>query len=594
MMVNRVALKSGVVTLPLALLAALTFMPTAQASDLFKAPIETSGDVGYSYRSLTSSQTGDSTSHQGRVSIKARTWLWEPWMATVDLGLRGTFDKSEMQRSGASSENTATIKTGDLGLGILPQSRTPLQATYRASDSRVEYISSDNPLTGLGGREYSTERLEIRQRYFTESGHRLQAYYDINHWDSGTDSYDDWLLGADMSVRLPQQTLTAKASFQDSDYSVLSQNTQTQVLNVDHFYYPGRALRIDSMASVYSYERTSQQPLNSTNLADSSTDLSQLSSFVFWRPEDRPLSVSGGVRLYDLEGVTSGNNVAVQNMSSTAGLFYQWNKNLRLDANMDFSNSDNDGNQITAFRQRVGALYQSDIYPVLAGATWQWYTSSAVQYRDADSDLSGTATVSAGHDTQKIWMPSQSVSWRFSFSQSGSGNRLSDNGVDSDTTQINHSTSLSWDRHGSSGSAMAQVTLADSRQSGDSENNQQFANFQLMGNLNIDRLQTLNGNLTMQNVRRDFNGSGNSDTVSTATGQISYNHLRVMGVPQLRFMSDLRLSKAVSDEWVNRGEWENRLDWAIGLLDVRASWRRTVLISDNDFDLVYIQVSRRF
>jgi len=577
-----------------AMLAALLMVPAAQAVELFKAPVETSGDIGYSYRTLISGQVGDSTSHQGRVSVKARTWLWQPWLATVDLGFRGTYDKSSTEHSGGSTDNTATIKTGDLNLGILPQSRTPLQVTFRASDSRVETLSGDNPLTGLGGREYSTRRLAVKQRYFTESGHRLQAYYDNNHWKSGNDTYDDWLLGADMSVRLPRQTLTAKASFQDSDYSVLSQNTRTRVLNVDHFYYPGRALRIDSMASLYNYERTSQQPLNSTNQPDSTTDLSQLSSFVFWRPEDRPLSVSGGVRFYDLDGMTSGNSVAVKNMSATAGMLYQWNKNLRLDANLDFSNVDGESGTINTSRERAGALYQSDIHELLAGATWQWYSSAEAQLRDADSDRSGTANVSLGHDIQKMWIPSRNETWRFSISQSGSGNRLRDNGTDSDTTQINHSTSLSWDRHNSSGMTMAQLTLADSRQSGAADTNQQFVNFQLLRNQNIDRLQTLNGNLTVQSVHRDFNGPGNNDTVTTATGQINYNHSRIMGVPRLRFVSDLRLSKADSDEWVNRGEWENRLDYTIGLLDARFSWRKTVLISDNDFDLVYFQVTRRF
>ena len=594
MMANRVVLYTGLMILLQAMLAALLVIPVAQAAEPSGAPLETSGDIGYSFRSLISDQVGDSHSHQGRVSFKLRTWLWQPWMATVDLGVRGTVDLSATEHAGTSTDNTATIKTGDLNLGILPQSRTPLQLTLRASDSRVETISGDNPLTGIGGREYSTRRLGLRQRYFTESGHRLQAYYDNNHWQSGNDTYDDWLVGADMSVRLRRQTLTAKASFQDSDYSVASQNTRTQVLNVDHFYYPGRALRIDSMASLYNNERKSQQPLYSTNQPDSTTDLSQLSSFVFWRPEDRPLSLSGGVRLYDLDGTTSGNSVAVKNMSATAGMLYQWTKNLRFDANMDFTSSDGESGTINTSRERAGALYQSDIHELLAGATWQWYSSASAQLRDADSDRSGTAIVSVGHDLQKLWIPSRDETWRWSFSQSGSGNRLSDNGKNNDTTQINHSTSLSWDQHGTSGTTMVQLTLADSRQSGASDGDQQFVNFQLLRNQNIDRLQTLNGNLTLQSVHRDFNGSGNNDTVVTATGQINYNHSRIMGVPRLRFASDLRLSRADSDEWVDRGEWENRLDYSIGLLDARFSWRKTVLISDNNFDLVYFQVTRRF
>ena len=593
-MANRIVSLKCKQLLRLATLLAVVSQP-AIAAGVFDGPIDLSGDLGYSYRSLSSDVAGDSLSNQLRGSVKAKTWLWQPWLATVDLGMRGTFDKSKAGLKGAETTNTAAILTGDLNLGVLSQSRTPLSVSLSLSDSRVETISDSNanPLTGLGAREYSTQRLAIKQRYFTETGQRYSAFFNMNSWDSTGDNYTDWLIGSDASVRLPEQTFTAKASHENSNYSILDQTTKTTVLNVDHFYYPGRALRIDSMASLYNYDRTSEQPLNSTNQADSTTDLAQLSSFVFWRPEDRPLSLSGGVRLYDLNGDTAGNSLAVQNMSATAGMFYQWTKNLRFDANTDFSTSDNNNDQVSMARYRAGALYQSDIHDLLAGMTWQWYSNLSAQMRDADGDLSGSADLSLGHDAQKIWMPTGNESWRLSLSQSGSQNRISDGGTDSDSTRLNHSASLSWDMHGDAGMVTVQTTLADSRQTGASENNQQFGNFQVFANWNVDRLQALNGNITYQKVIRDFNGSGNNDTVTTATGQINYNHSRIMGVHNLRFASDLRYSKAITDEWVNRGEWENRLDYVIGLLDTRISWRKTVLDSDS-YDLVYFQVSRRF
>ena len=130
MMANRVVLYTGLVILLQAMLAALLVIPIAQAEEPSEAPVETSGDIGYSYRSLISDQVGNSHSHQGRVSFKLRTWLWQPWMATVDLGLRGTLDLSATEHTGTSTDNTATIKTGDLNLGILPQSRTRDDSTW--------------------------------------------------------------------------------------------------------------------------------------------------------------------------------------------------------------------------------------------------------------------------------------------------------------------------------------------------------------------------------------------------------------------------------------------------------------------------------
>jgi hypothetical protein len=81
--------------------------------------------------------------------------------------------------------------------------------------------------------------------------------------------------------------------------------------------------------------------------------------------------------------------------------------------------------------------------------------------------------------------------------------------------------------------------------------------------------------------------------VTTTTGQVNYRHSRIFGVPQLHFLSDLRISRAATDEANDRAEWENRLDYNIGLLDISLSWRR-IDTETEDFDLLYLQATRRF
>jgi len=576
------------------ILLSLALWPlAAPAAGMFGAPVETSGDMGYTFRTLTGTTTGDSVSHQMRASINARTWLWQPWLATLNLGLRGTVDASDFEREGLSSSNNASIVTGDLDLGVLSQSRTPFQLSYRVSDSRVDTIDVGNPVTTSGGNEFQTSRLAMKQTYFTEQGYRFQARFDQNEWTSNFDKFDDWLLGLDMSMRMPKQTFLAKGSYQNSNYSALSQETDNIVLNVDHFYYPTKSLRIDSMATLYDIERSSTQPFNSLNQANSTTDLTQLSSFVFWRPQDKPLSLSGGVRLYDLDSTTTGNSVAVQNMSATAGMLYQYTKNLRLDANLDTTVIDSEGQQTTASKQRAGALYQSDLYEFLTGYTYQWFSTLGGQWRSAEDQDNQSQTMSLGHDVQKVWMANRFTSWRLSLSQSGNGSQQTTNDVKTNTERLDHSASLSWDQHFESSTSSVQLTLTDARQFGGSKNDQQFLNVQALRTQHLDRRQTLSGNLTIQTVRQDFNGQGNNDTVTTATGQISYRHSRILGVPRLQYMSDMRVSRAARDSSVDRSEWENRLDYAVGLLDTRFSWRITDLNGEN-FSLVYFQVTRRF
>ena len=81
--------------------------------------------------------------------------------------------------------------------------------------------------------------------------------------------------------------------------------------------------------------------------------------------------------------------------------------------------------------------------------------------------------------------------------------------------------------------------------------------------------------------------------MTSATGQINYQHMRIFGVPRLQFQSDLRLSQASTDEGANRDEWENRLDYSIGLVTASLSYR---FLNDgvNDSKLLYFRVMRQF
>lgn len=575
---------------------ALSALPPGalRAASMFGTPLDLSGNVGYTYRSLTGSDAGDTLSQQGRVSLQGHGYLGQPWLSGLDFGLNLTGDNSTLTDiGGVSRENNTAIVTGELGLSLLPKSRTPFRLTYRQNDSRVDTYIRHSPLNALSVAEYASRRLAMTQSYFTENGNRFQLRYDNNRWESDTSTYSDELFGGDMNLRLPKQTLTAKASYQNTDYSTLSQQSENTVLNVDHFYYPSRALRIDSMASLYGYSRTSVQPLNSTNTADSETDLAQMSSYVFYRPEDTQLSLSGGVRLLDLSGSTTGNVVEVTSAHATAGMLYQYTKNLRLDARADLTTNDSDGQSANVTQERAGALYQSDLHQVFSDASYQWYLSGAYQLRDSEIGSDNDVNARFGHDILKSWRTSQRAGWRLSLSQTLTGDSSSGDSGSSEQQRLDHSVSLSRDHNYERGTGMMQVTLSDSRAGGDADNEQQFVNFQILRNQNLTRRSRLSGNLTAQWVHQVFNETGEDDTVTTATGQINYQHSRIMGVPRLRFASDLRLSRAATDEGIDRFEWENRLDYAIGLLDTRMSWR-IIELDGNNFDLLYFQATRRF
>ncbi|MBI5451708.1 MAG: hypothetical protein HY940_10175 [Gammaproteobacteria bacterium] len=580
------------------LAAALMAMPVPLLAAAFAGTPEISGNLGYTVRSMVGSDSSDSFSNQGRASLSGSSYLLQPWIANYGFGLNMTADLSSTTdvTSGKIRKNATRMVTGDLDIGVLPSSHTPFHLTYRQNDSRVDNYIAHNALNAIHDVEYASQRLALTQSLLTEAGDRYQLRYDNDHYTSTHSSYDDELLGIDADLRFTHQTLLAKASLQNTDYSMLSQSSTNQVLNIDHFFYPNRVWRLDTMGSLYRYDRTSQPVVNATNQPDSTTDLSQFSTFVFYRPEDRPLSVSGGVRLYDLASQNTGNAVAVTSWNATAGLLYQTTRHLRLDARADMMTNSGDGQQSDTTQQRLGALYQSDLYAVFDSASYQWYLSGSAAQRDSSGAAPSSELLQNlrfGHDVLQSWRSSESSGWRLSLSQTVGADVVSGSSGDSDSQQLTHAASLGWDSRDGSGSNLAQLTLSDSRTGGSQVNEQQFANFQLSRNQSLTPRSDLSGNLTVQTVRQVFNDGGDSVTVTTATGQVNYQHSRVLGVPRLRFGSDLRVSQAAYDEGIDRLEWENALDYAIGLVDSRASWRM-IDLNGTRFDLLYLQVTRRF
>jgi len=550
------------------------------------------GNLGYTYRSLSGSSSDDATSHQLRGTLNASGYIWQPWFSSVNGSLRATRDHATVDRGQGS--NTTLITTGDLNLGILPQSRTPFQLNYSASDSRVDVFDVTSSLTGLGSREFNTRRLSLKQTYVSDQGNHFQARYDNEHWSSkygGT--LDSELFGLEAELRLPKQKLFAKTSYQTTDRSLLDQGTKTAILNLDHFYTPNRALRVDTMVSHFNSDNNSLLPLNGTNInGNSTTNLSQVSSYVFWRPASNRWTASGGVRMYNLNAdTTTGHGSDALTLVANSGLFFQMTRNLRLDGDVQFSMIDNGDGQTNSSREKAGALYQSDIHSLPYGFEYQWNSGADLTHQDTEAQRLSTLSLRAAHDAQRLWVRADGGTTRLSLSQAlSSSHGFGD--LTTSTQRLDHSASLSWDRMHSGGTTYLQATVSDARLFGDNANNQQFLNLQAQRHQDLTRRSSLSGNLTIQATYQDFNGASNNDTV-TATGQVSYRHDDLFSVPRLRFLSDLRTSRAAVDTGIDRTEWENRLDYAIGMMNASFSWRR-VSVNDESFNLIYLQADRRF
>jgi hypothetical protein len=144
-----------------------------------------------------------------------------------------------------------------------------------------------------------------------------------------------------------------------------------------------------------------------------------------------------------------------------------------------------------------------------------------------------------------------------------------------------------WNTAKDGRSGLARASYSDSMELGGSESRFQLVNFQLSGNFNFDRSQSLGGDLTLQRVAQRSgdlqqpDGLGLRTSSTGASGEITYRQQRLFGIPRLRFSSRLKLAQDVLKQagtftTIPDREtrlWENRLDWRVGRLDTQLMFR---------------------
>ncbi len=579
-------------------------------------PVESSGYLAYYYRSLMEENGPESASHQLMGTVNASTFFGEPWLATSYLSLSVTQDSSETLAANAQSNTDSQLITGDFGLNVLPQSRTPFTLQLQVTDSRVDSDGTAGfiPITFIG-QEYSTRYLGLRQAYLTDNGGRYQANYDYRTWESlGGGEYDDTTLGFEADLRAPRNRFFGRASLTNNEYSVSEQKNETLLLDLSHYYYPVRYFRLDSKASYYDYDRSFLDP-SATDTRLSNLNIAQVSSNAFWRPANYPLSFTAGVRVYALDGNSgpvSGNQV--ENVALNSGLFYQVNQNLRFDASFTSLFGKIDGVQDDVHNQNVGFLYQTD-WKEVAAFMYQAYLDGDVGHRvDADSDVVDWS-VTAGHGLARTWWPAErtsTTSLRLNLNQAlgyseASGDVALDSGVG---FSVDHSVTLAFNQRAGGGDTLAQITLSDSRTYSEFEDSlgstidveaeQQLVNLQLSRDQDLGRRSSITGDVTVQYVRvRDKTTAPGSparideNDVTTSTGRIMFQHYQLLGVPRLQFTSDFLISNISTEGAIDRQDWDNRVAYMIGKLETTVSYRLTETDSRN-YDLLYFRLVRRF
>ena len=595
----------------------------------FLGPLETSGYIGYAHRSVSESND-EGSSQQVTGGLNASTYLGEPWMATTSLNLGLTKDSSEYEFSeGGSATSDNSIITGDWLLNVLPSSKTPFNLEYQMTDTRVSMDGiGATPLTYLG-QDYSTTHLGLRQAYLLDNGGRYQISLDDRTWESGVSAdYSSQVLGLEADLRRPRQHVLARYRDESTEHESNFNNNENQIIDLSHFYYPVRGLRTDTKASYYNYDRSFVDPASS-DVRLTNTEISQVSSNAFWRPEDNPMTVSGGVRLMQMTGVSGEVEGFEQDqMAVNGGLFYQLNKRLRLDASIASTFMDIEGVQFDSHRQKAGVLYESDWHQ-LWGFDYNWYTGGAGRHQiDSRREITGL-DFDIGHGATRTYYPGERTSTTtFTLNlgqnlqvigESGeqSDNALVEESMLSQEASIGHTAGFAYNQRHWQGDTSAQISAStvfgtQRREQGGVEFDGDYISTVYTGQINrnqeVASQVRLVGNLSTQysKVEDDLNQTNLSETTAAVQdGQVTDSALVTWkgllraewdprwGFSRVRLSSEYLISKTSLEGAVDRVDWINRASYGIGMLDASVTIRLTEADSEN-YDLVYFRVMRRF
>jgi hypothetical protein len=360
-----------------------------------------------------------------------------------------------------------------------------------------------------------------------------------------------------------------------------------------HSYTPGPRLNAQDLLTYTRQELDDGFDLTSGRL--------QFNSYGFWRPVTvRPLTVNATLRTVWNENQNELATTNAYTATGTLGATYEWSPRWLFSGVAGVSGTEVDtedaDSRVSTFVRGTGR-YTSRIYD-WAGFDAGWFSQLDLANTTEDGDAIQSAGGELGYNLGRALYQGQSSSLRLNWTQSG-GYLWDTDGFS--RTRLRSNVSLGWNHRMGLTASMIRLSFQDNRtwaQDDDqvgigSENSVfQLANLQASINRSLSRSSSVSGNLTVQATRDEspeifgLTQEGEGEWVPTATADITYLNNRLFGVPRLNFRSTLRF---VSNSYLplldspdtrsrfNRDDrqWENRIEYYIGRLQVRGTARLT-------------------
>ena len=538
------------------------------------------GELGYDFLSNQFESAADRIEHSGLLRLNGAGYLHEPWLATIEGGIGMYLRRADTDNSG---ESTSDNIIGNTVLRMFPQSRFPLELFAEKSDSRT-----DTDLTGL---VIDRTRYGINQSYTTAGGASMGIGYEHSDTTNITTSVAQGeklredvsdLFKARFNHAFGAHRISFDANANRVDITNSVDFSETVFATLRHGYSPSATFSSEDMLTYNKNDTT-------TEFSQFESDIYQLNSFGFWRPRTkRPLRINGTIRALNRVNKTTAAESEAQTATGTLGGTYEWSPRWVFNANAGVTGTDANDETTTTHFQALNAIYTSRIYDLFeldAG----WFGQMDLRNTDDEQSSVQEAGAQIGYNLDKSIAAENRNFYSIRFSQSV--NSIADTEEFSSATLFTTG-SASWNRRGTRSNGMARLSISDNRTYASGPNSDNIdGEFQLINlQASIDnRLSATSGfraNATLQ-ISRNYRPEipeviegSNGDWIPTSTIDLTYFKLGLFRVPQLSFYSTLRhvsnsFAPLVGDpvgERVRRDDtqWENRLEYTVGKLQLRA------------------------
>jgi len=558
------------------------------------------GNVGFFY-GLQEADGGARSEDSTMVgSLGTRGYLWQPWFAQYSGGASFSGHTAENE----NVNNQAEILSGNAALSLFPVSRFPFSASFnqvnRDYDWANKHTLEDHFFTKTRSRS-----VNARQSLITNWGSRVDAWYDVSmrdfdDYDQSRPKYDiqDTTLGAKFQHRGERFNLYANATQQQQDNSDVDRASTSQMVSLTHDYFPTSTFYIKTLGSqsVNTIEDESKYS-DFAFKSQSETTSDQATSMFYWRPDYKPYTATGAVRLNRRTQVFPTKDARQHSFAANMAGNYHLNRKTRLTLTGNVSDLETQGSNSLAGNVAALVYFQSD-RQLLGKMTYYWFADGGVQedvvaeYQRTETGQ--TANAGLGHSANRSWNTGNRSNLRVSGQQAV--RQLAKFGrVEDESLALTHTATAAYGLNERSDSFYAQLTAIDSRELVVDGSNQ-VATLQISKNSSLSRLSTWGGNVSSQMTRRDAGDGSNISLTTTSSAQLNYQHSRLFGIYRLKFRTKLEGTSIENRFGADRlqGDWESRISYSVGKLNTDLFLRAMQSDSGIGNRMGVLQINRSF